>query len=219
MEARKKRETYYGPADQAIQAMNRENLEAFGQLKMSNWDRISILQKVVTLYRNATKKAKKRYYEVGFEAYILGLMMCGEGYRKAHQMANKAITMEWVDDVLNQTDFITLYRFDTETERKAYALAETLEVSQDRDYEINKALRFWSQQLGQYAINITDYAVIQAFMDYGLEYAMWESENDNVVCNECYSYDQQVFRIDELPVKPHWGCRCRFRPVFRLTGN
>ena len=204
---------YYAPCDKAIQSMNRENLEAFGQMKLAKWEKVNVIQTVMNVYRTSAKKARKRYYEVAIEAYILALMMCGETSVKAHRMANRAITLTWIDKILTQTDFVTLYRFDTEADRKAYKLAETLEVSQDRDYEINKALRFWSQQIGQYALNVTDYAVIQAFQDAGIEVVQWISEHDAKTCNECYAYSDMLFPIREIPAKPHWGCRCRLRPV------
>lgn len=207
----------YAACDKAIKAMNRENVEAFGRLKMANWDETNVIRTVKAVYQTSRKRARKRYYEVGFEAYILGLLMCGTEPKKAHQMAEKAITDEWIDRILSETDFVTMYRFDTETERKAYRLAEALETGIDRSHEIDKALRFWSQQLGQYAINVTDYAVIQAFMDYGVEMGEWETADDEVVCGECRALSHQVFRIDEIPPKPHWGCRCRIRPVFRQT--
>ena len=204
---------YYGACDQAIQAMNRSNLEAFGRLKLAKWDEVSIIREVKSVYRKSAKEAKKRYYEVAFEAYLLMMALCDVPPRKAHEMAEKAITDEWIDGVLQETDFVTLYRFDTETERKAYRLAETLEVAQDRDAEINKALRFWSQQLAQYAINFTDYAMILAMQDAGVEWAEWVTMKDEKVCGECRPLDGQMFRIDEIPAK-HWGCRCRLRPVW-----
>lgn len=206
----------YQACDKAIQAMNRENLEAFGQLKLQKWDQINVISVVTAVYTKSKKKARKRYYEVAFEAYLLGMAMCGIEPMKAHELAEKVITMDWIDDILGQTDFVTLYRFDTEAERKAYRLAEALEVAEDRGAEIDKALRFWSQQLGQYAINVTDYAMIQAFQNAGIEWVQWVSEQDDRVCNECHAYDGQVFRIDKVPVKPHWGCRCHYAPVFKF---
>lgn len=214
-----KKDGYYDACDRAIKAMNRENLEMFGRLKMAKWDQINIIRTVVDVYRKSAKKARKRYWEVAFEAYVYGMYLCGMEVKDAQKKAEKSITMKWVDEVLEQTDIVTLYRFDTETERKAYRLAETLEVAQDRDYEINKALRYWSQQLGQFSISVTDQAVIQAFIDYGLELAEWETAEDERVCNECYALNGQVFRITEVPPKPHYGCRCRFRPVFRSADD
>jgi SPP1 gp7 family putative phage head morphogenesis protein len=209
----------YEACDKAIRAMNRENVEAFGRLKMSKWGKVNVIKTVVQVYRESAKKAKKRYYGIAFEVYLLGLYMCGTEPKKAHRMADKAITNEWVEDILTQTDFVTLYRFESETERKAYRLAETLEVSENRDRDIDRALKQWSQQLGQYAINFTDYALIQAYDDAGVEMVEWVTQKDERTCRSCSALDGQVFRLDEVPRKPHLGCRCLWKAVFSEKEN
>ena len=206
---------YYGACDAAIQAMNRSNLELFGRLKMAKWDEVNVIRTVTSMYRKSAKEAKKRYYEVAFEAYLLMCALCDVRPKRAHEMAEKAITEEWVAGIMADTDFVTLYRFDSETDRKAYRLAETLEVSTERDAEINKALRFWSQQLGQYAINFTDYAMIQALQDIGIEEARWVTMKDERVCHDCGAMDGRVFKVDEFPSKPHPNCRCRIMPILK----
>lgn len=205
----------YEPCDRAIKAMNRENVKDFGRMKLAKWDKLNVIREVTTLYTESAKRARKKYYEIAFEVYVLILLRCHVEAKKAHRMAEKAITDEWVDAVLNETDFVTLYRFNTETERKAQRLVEALAGTENRDYEIDKALRLWSMQLGQYAINFTDYAAVQAFEDAGVEMVQWISQHDERVCTECHALDGQVFRIDEIPRKPHWGCRCFWRAVFR----
>lgn len=207
----------YAAADKAIKAMNRQNVEAFGRLKMAKWDEINVIQTVKAIYGRSEKRARRRYYEIAFEAYLLGMAICGKDPKIAHQMAEKAITEEWVLEVLSQTDFVTMYRFTTETERKAYRLAEALEVPETRNQEIDKALRWWSQQVGQYALNVTDYALIQAYTDANAPMAEWITTMDGRECGECHSLNGQVFLIDELPRKPHWGCRCKWKPVFRTA--
>lgn len=206
---------YYEACDKAIKAINKELVDDFARLKLVKFDQISVIREVTVLYQAIIKRAKKRYYGIAFEAYVLGMMICGENSQKAHQKAEKAINMGWVEEKLNQTDFVTLYRFYSETERKVYKLAETLEVSPNRNREIDKAMRYLSQQLGQYCINFTDYAIQKAYEDYGVEYVEWVSEKDNRVCNECYAMNGQLFPIREIPRKPHWGCRCKLKPVFR----
>lgn len=206
----------YAAADKAIKAMDRENVEAFGRLKAAKWDEVNVIQTVKAVYAKADKQARKRYYEVAFEAYLLGMAMCGTEPKKAHQMAEKAITEEWVEKVLYETDFVTLYRYDTELERKAYRLAEALETGINRNAEVDKALRFLSMMLAQYAINMTDYAMILAFQDCGVEMVEWVSRRDGRVCSECHAYNGQVFRIDEIPPK-HFQCRCHYKPVFRAA--
>lgn len=202
----------YEACDEAIMGMNRENLKAFGKLKLAKWDEIQIIRTVEAVYRDSAKKARRRYYGVAFEAYILGLAMCGIEPKKAHEMAEKAITEEFVDGILDDVDLVTLYRFNTEAERKAVRLAEAMEAGKDRNAEIDKALRYWSQQLGQYAINMTDYAVVQAFEDAGIKWVRWLTMEDEKVCKECKPRNGKAFRINEIPVK-HWGCRCRIIPA------
>ena len=208
-------ETVYEPCDQAIRAMNRENLKAFGRLKMAKWEQLNVIREVTELYTESAKRARKRYYEIAFEVYVLIMLWCDEEPKKAHEMAEKAITYEWVDAILDETDFVTLYRFNAETERKAQRLTEALAATENRNFEIDKALRLWSRQLGQFAINFTDYAAMQAYEDAGVEMVQWVTQKDGLVCVECHALDGQVFRVQEVPRKPHIGCRCFWKAVFQ----
>lgn len=204
---------YYGPCDRAIKAMDREIVEAFGRLKMSKWDDVNIIRTVVAVYRKSARKARKRYYEVAFEAYVLGCMMLDMKPSEAHKAAENAITPEWVDGILNRTDEVTQYRFNSEYERKAYRLAETLEVTPDRNRAIDKAMKDWSRQLGQYAIEFTDEAVVQSFKDAGVERVVWITEEDERTCMSCSELNGREYPVDEIPPKPHYGCRCLLKPV------
>lgn len=222
---------YYGPADDAIRQMDRDNLRAFSRLKLADFDKISIIRTVLNLYETQRKKAKRKYLEIGLEAYLLGLMLAGKTVSDgtARSMAKQAITEEWVDDLLNQTDFVTLYRFNTETERKAQRLIEALALvangsalygtigtpEETRNRIIDQALKQWTKQLGQYAINVTDAAVMQALDDAGVKGVVWVTERDQRVCADCHQLDGGWFPLDEVPAKPHWNCRCRLRPATR----
>lgn len=205
----------YEACDRAIQEMNRENLKSFGKLKLAKWDQLNVVREVTKMYHESERRARQKYYEVAFEAYLLAMAMCDVEPKKAHAMAEKAITGEWVDEILEQTDPVTLFRFHSETDRKAYRLIEAMGAAANRNAEIDKALRLWSKQLGQYAINYTDYAAVKAFEDAGALMVEWISQHDDRVCHECHALDGQIFRIDEIPRKPHWGCRCFWKAIFR----
>lgn len=219
---------YYGPADEGIRQMDRDNLRAFSRLKLADFDRIGIIRTVQNLYETQRRKAKKKYLEIALEAYLLGLMMTDGGVsdRTARGMAKQAITEEWIDDLLNQTDFVTLYRFNTETERKAQRLIEALALAADenavrglagtpeevRNMLIDQSLKQWTKQLGQYAINVTDAAVAQALDDAGTDWVRWVTQKDQRVCADCHALEGRVFRLNELPRK-HWNCRCMVEPA------
>lgn len=219
----------YKACDNAIRVMNRKNLKAFGQLKLADFDELSVIRTVKKTYRKAAREAEKEYLKVAHDSYIFGLYLCGIYGEKAEKMADKAITKAWVDDVLTQTDFVTLYRFDTETERKAERLIEAISAADDadgrgdarknvfinRDSQIDQALKLWTKQLAQYAVNMTDYAVLSAFDDAGVKEVEWVTEHDEKTCSRCSSMDGKVYRIEEFPSKPHPNCRCTARPVLK----
>ena len=89
-----------------------------------------------------------------------------------------------------------------------------VQQADNRDAQIDFALRQWSKQVGQYAINVTDYAVFQAFEDAGIEEVEWVTEHDQRVCSLCHKMDGKRYRIDEVPSKPHVNCRCTVIPIF-----
>ena len=204
----------YARADKAIQDMNRANLKAFDSLKVSRLDGLYIVQTVMRIYRQSEELARKKYYEIAFEAYVVALMEAGIAAKEAHERAEKAIDNDWVDEMLEETDFVTLYRFVPEATRKRDRLIEALAAAQgeNRDTEIDKALRYWSKQVGQYCLNAVDYARMDAFGDAGVKWVEWITQHDERVCDECAPRDGQIFKIDELPQK-HYGCRCYLIPA------
>lgn len=203
----------YQSADKAIKTMNRDIIRDFGTLKTAKYDELNIVQSVTQLYRRQQEKARRRYYEVAFEGYLIGMYLVEMDVKKAQEMAEKAITPEWIDRLLTEVDPVTMYRFDTETERKAQRLAEILSASPTPSREIDRAAVIWSKQTGQYAINATDEAIKQAYIDAGVEMVMWVTARDERVCDECGPKDGKIYSIDEVPPKPHWGCRCVLLPV------
>lgn len=202
----------YQRADEAIKAMNRKNLAEFDQLKVIR-EVQPLIKKIGEVYQKSEKRAREYYYEIAFEAYAIALHWCGKSPKEASRMAEKAIDSEWVDLMLTETNLQTLYRFTSEAERKKARLIEAVAVAENRDAEIEKALRLWTGQVGQYALCAVDLAMRDAYEDAGVEEVMWNSEQDDRVCSECNQLDGQIFPLDEVPPKPHLNCRCWLTPV------
>lgn len=222
----------YEAADRAIREMNLEIVRDFGRLKIAKFDELNILRTVTDLYRTQAKKAKRRYYEVGFEAYLLGLFLCGVSGKRAYDMAEKAVTRDWIEELMEETNFVMLYRFNTETERKAQRLAETLSAitaerkahpgnaqgaAEGLQAEIDRAMRAWSKQVAWYAIHVTDAGMETAYDDAGLDEVQWYAEKDERTCSECRGMDGKIFPVRQIPAKPHPGCRCRRIPIRRTA--
>lgn len=204
----------YSAADKSIQRMNRRNIRAFDGLRLMKHDELNIIREVSSVYDESAKRARTQYFEIAFDAYIIALIEARIRNREATEWADIYITLGWVDDILEGTDPVTMYKFTTETERKKQRLMEALSVSERWNDEIDKALRYWTLQIGQYAINVVDRARLDAFKRAGIKKVKWITEKDERVCETCDELDEKVFDIDDVPAKPHINCRCRLRPVF-----
>lgn len=204
----------YEAADKAIQSINRYSIKQFDRLRLMKADDIHLIRAVSEVYDKVAGYARTRYYETAVEAYIIGAIQARMTNADATERVDKVITYDWIDEMLEEVDFVTLYRFNTEVERKKQRLTEALAATENRNDEIDKALRAWALQTGQYAINVTDMARMEAFMDAGVEQVMWNTEKDERVCDKCGPLDGKVFDIEDAPRKIHWRCRCWYSPVF-----
>lgn len=203
----------YDAADKAIRAMNRQNLKAFNRLKLAKWDEINLIQQVGKVYDDSTWMARQRYYEIAFEAFIVAMLETKADNREATLLAEETITNDWILDMLEEIDPVTLYAFLPEKERKKQRLTESLAVAVDRNAEVDKALRYWTVQVGQYADNSVFNARLEAFRRAGITHVIWISQQDDRVCEECNALNGQIFPIDNVPPPQHINCRCILRPV------
>lgn len=204
----------YARADQAIKEMNRQNLKAFNKLKLAKWDELNVIRQVNTTYEESTRRAIRKYYEIAVEAYIVAMYQMKMDRKRATEMADETIDLTWVYEFLEDVDPVTLYEFFSERDRKKQRLIEALTATNNRNAEIDKALRYWTRQVAQYADNSVFYARLQAFRDAGVEKVMWNTQRDERVCEECGPMDGEIFNIENVPNPPHWGCRCWLSPVF-----
>jgi len=203
----------YDAADKAIRAMNRQNLKEFNKLKLAKWDELNVVRMVNKTYDDSVRMAERRYYEIAFEAFIVAMLEAKVANWDATRMAEDTITNDWILDMLEEVDPVTLYAFLPETERKKQRLIEALAVAHNRNAEIDKALRYWTRQVGQYADNSVFRARLEAFRRAGIEQVIWVTQEDDRVCEDCEPLDGQIFDVDNVPDPPHYGCRCRLIPV------
>lgn len=204
----------YDRADEAIRAMNRRNLELFGRLKLMPKDEVNVIRRVRQVYESAAQDARRRYREVAEDAYMQALIEAGVEVYVTRGLAKRYITYDWVDDMLDEANWVTEYVFTNETERKAHRLAEALEAGVDRDLAVDKALRQWTLQAGEYADIAVARARYDAFLEAGVEYVEWKTQKDERVCEECGPLDGEVFELEQAPMCPlHYRCRCTLRPV------
>lgn len=193
----------YELTDNMVSYLNKRFIEAFGKLKtVFSFDELNVLQATKNLYSELNAIVKEAFYLLAVSVY--------EQYAGGD---NGSITEDWLDEILNSYDPITKYVYEHEVERKCARLAESIIASATENAEIDTGLRLWSSMITQYAIEITDKAVLQAYIDTDIEKVRWVSHEDNRRCKICKKRHGRIYDIYELPPKPHIGCRCWFEAV------
>lgn len=193
----------YEYADKVISYLNSRFIEMFGKLKaLSSFDELNILQSVKELYREADALTRKMLYQIAVFAY-----------ENAEGEDVSVITEQWLlEVVLEAYDSTTKYSYVNEVERKCSRLLESMVASENKVAEVDSALRYWSAMTTQYAIITTDAATKRAYIDSSVSDVMWVSVKDDKRCKVCKSRDGKVYPIEDVPPKPHIGCRCYLIP-------
>ena len=112
--------------------------------------------------------------------------------------------------ILKDYNKVTKYVYLNEWTRKRDRLVESLMASdgnQEMRQALQRALNLMSDQVRQYADNVTDEARRDAFVTAGIEKVRWVAEKDDKTCATCKERDGQVYGINEVPEK-HRHCRC-----------
>lgn len=194
----------YEYTDVIIRYLNKRFIEVFHRLKsLVSFDELNVLKSTRLIYDELMQITEEKLLELA--VYY---------YNGTVKNPKTNIDREWLYLILDDYDPITKYVFLHEVERKRARLAESILASQNKSKEIDTALRYWSAMVAQYAIEVTDEAVKQAYVDDGVEMVMWVSMLDDRRCKECEKREGKVYDISNVPPKPHIGCRCYLVPWF-----
>lgn len=195
-------------ADKAIKYMNRVNLRSFGKLKQLKFDELNVVGAVDRTYDESIRIAKKRYREIAIRAFIKALILCGYTRKRAEEEAEDSITEDWLLDMMEEYDPVTLYQFLPEAERKKQRLVEALIAAHNKGQEVDKALRLWTLQIAHYADKSVVDGTIDGFKEAGVKKVRWIAVDDERTCPDCRKLDGKIFDIDKVPDRPHYRCRC-----------
>lgn len=223
----------YEYTDKVIRQMRRRFIRLFSGFKSTiaiRFDELNVIQASRTLYNELEKIAldgflriaEKAYKSQGFnESWFCSRSPAldkndrlGWSADKAQRSSADVITSAWLMGILNEYDPVTKYVYLHEVERKRSRFEESIIASANPAEEVNTALRYWSNMVSQYAIEITDRATLRAYEDSGVERVVWRTVKDERRCKKCLERDGRVYRISEIPPKPHIGCRCWLLPYY-----
>ena len=121
-------------------------------------------------------------------------------------------------ELLSMYESTLLYSFTTEYERKKARYFESIMAIGDvRLPEMmnqqKKNIRFWNTQVEEFAVGIERKIFIDELKSKGIKKVMWVTASDEKVCSDCADLNGKIFDIDNVPARPHLGCRCILVPV------
>lgn len=193
----------YEFTDNVLRYLNREYIDIFSKLtrkSLAKMDEITMLREVTQTYSRLVEITKPLLLEVANWAY--------------HNYSDRGSLPEmWLIALLERYSPVTKYVFTHEVDRKRSRLYEALIATGGNPAEIEAALRHWSKMIAEYAVEITDAATLEALKDIDVDLVEWFTAEDERVCPVCGKRHGKIYPIDDIPPKPHWGCRCYVLPL------
>lgn len=191
----------YEYTDRVIAYQNRKMMEIFHRYSQTDFDETHLLETGKKLFDDLNALFRKC------------LLMVANKYYTAKK---RKMTAVWLMLYLREVDPVTRYAYRSEWKRKRDRFIEQMmsaKTDREREKAVTDAERYWSRMFGEYAVRITDEARTQSMADKGVEMVRWYSQKDDRVCEICEERDGNVYRVDAIPDKAHWNCRCYWRPV------
>lgn len=174
--------------------------------------------------KSETKKLMTELQDRAYTSFLLIALAVHDECVKLLSSLNYASKMnrpneEYVREVLKRYNILTGYLFFPEAERKRMRLVEEIltakEYNNIEQYEqaIRKFGNLWWTQLMAYGNAMVDAEMLDMYKSAGVEWVRWEAEDDDKTCHICEDLNQIVFKLKDLPDKPHRNCRCWYTPM------
>ena len=209
----------YKHLDALLEIEKKKIRTEFNRLSVTGFDELNVV--------NTRKTTQSMYDKFISDNEAMYLKAAKDSYKKALKTAQREgysgketeIDGEWVAGILIGYNLVTGYLYGKEAERKRLRLNEQILTA--REYSnrtmfqdsLRKAANLWWTQTVQYGISMVDEATIRAFKDMGVKEVRWIAADDEKTCPTCGARDNQVYQVNKIPPKPHYGCRCYIVPV------
>ena len=209
----------YRYLDKLLEIEKKKIRTEFNRVSVMGFDELNVV--------NTRTTTQSIYDKFLSDNEALYLKSAKTAYKKALKSAESAgyigkkedVDSEWLVGLLAGYNFVTGYVYDKEADRKRLRLNEQILTA--REYSnremfqesLRKAANLWFTQTAQYGISAVDEATIKGFKDMGVKEVQWIAADDEKTCPTCGVRDNNVYKVDKIPPKPHYGCRCYIVPV------
>lgn len=209
----------YKHLDSLLEAEKKRIRAEFNHLSVTGFDELNVV---------STRKTTQEMYDKFMrDNETMYLKAAKNAYRKAVKAAKAEgfsgdeteVSGDWLVGVLAGYNLVTGYLYGKEADRKRLRLNEQILTAREYNnrtmYQesLRKAANLWYTQTVQYGISAVDEATIKGFKDMGVKEVRWIAADDEKTCPTCGARDNKVYRLNKIPPKPHYGCRCYVVPV------
>ena len=198
----------YEYRDENVERLKKQTQTAFNNFRLSllKFDELNVMQ-VKTETESLFTKLKRQS-----DRFYTGLLN-----HLAESMGFEEDKYD-LDELLETYSGTLLYSFSTEMERKRERLFETMVAIDDMsDPDIlsqqKKNIRNWNTQVEEFGVDIERNIFLSELRDSGIRKVQWMTAEDERVCTDCSDLNGIVFDIDNVPRRPHIGCRCWLKGV------
>ena len=209
----------YKHLDSLLEAEKKRIRTEFNHLSVTGFDELNVVST-----RKTTQEIYDRFVSDNEKMY---LKAAKNAYRKAVKAAKAEgfsgdeteVSGDWLVGVLAGYNLVTGYLYGKEADRKRLRLNEQILTAREYNnrtmYQesLRKAANLWYTQTVQYGISAVDEATVKGFKDMGVKEVRWIAADDEKTCPTCGARDNKVYRLNKIPPKPHYGCRCYVVPV------
>lgn len=209
----------YRYLDKLLEEEKKKIRTEFNRISVTGFDELNVV--------NTRKVTQEMFDKFLDDNEALYLRAAKNAYKKAIKSAKEEdfsgkeneIDGAFVSTVLTGYNLVTGYLYSKETDRKRLRLNEQILTA--REYSdrqmfndsLRRAANLWWTQTVQYGVSMVDEATIKGFKDMGVKKVRWIATDDEKTCPTCGEHDNKVYRLNKIPPKPHYGCRCYIVPV------
>lgn len=209
----------YRYLDKLLEAEKKKIRTEFNHLSVMGFDELNVI--------NTRKITQEIFDKFISDNEAIYLKAAKDSYKKAVEKAESEgyegekseIDGEWVLGMLAGYNLVTGYLYNKEAERKRLRLNEQILTAREfmdgtmLQNSLRRTANLWWTQTTQYGISAVDEATIKGFKDMGVKNVRWIAADDEKTCPICGARDDKIYKINKIPPKPHYGCRCYVIPV------
>lgn len=172
------------------------------------------MNEVDVLYVQLDQNNRKQFKELFIDRYVEMYLWLTK--KEPDEDTLDELAELYITGLLSEPNENTHYSYETEVLRKRDRAKEAINsvpTKAQKQLELDKALRIWSQMTGWYADFASQGAETQALVDAGIERVERHELDDKRTCSVCREADGEIYPIDEIPPLPHLRCRRWFTPA------